>query len=221
MADTGLIAVRERIAEAAQRAVRSPGEISLVVVTKYASDAEVEEVVAGGATDLGETRADSIVARAGRFDGVRWHFVGRLQGNKVRKVRPVTDLLHSLDRAELAGYWGGADVIPPVLVQVNVGGEPQKGGISPSSAAALVELCIESGLAVRGLMTVPPRPTSPQEARPWFESLRLLRDSIALDHPGVRELSMGMSDDFEAAVAEGATILRVGRAIFGPVRSEG
>lgn len=222
MAGTGLTAVRERIVAAARRAGRVADEVGLVVVTKYASDEQVEQVVAAGATDLGESRADAIAARAAIFQGVRWHFVGRLQGNKVRKVRPVTDLLHSMDRPDLVRYWSsGVEGAPPVLVQVNVGGEQQKAGVAPADAPALVDLCIGFGLDVRGLMTVPPRAARPGDARPWFEKLRRLRDSIAVDHPGVRELSMGMSDDFEEAVAEGATVLRVGRAIFGPVRDEG
>ncbi len=222
MAVDGLTSVRGRIAAAAERAGRSPESIRLVVVTKAASDDEVEELIAAGAEDFGENRAGPMVDRANRFADVRWHFVGRLQGNKVRKVRPVTDLLHSMDRTDLVGYWASeAEETPPVLVQVNVGAEPQKAGVSPEEAPALVDLCARSGVEVRGLMTLPPRVSSSAEARPFFERLRVLRDAIRTEHSGVKHLSMGMSDDFEAAIAEGATVLRVGRAIFDPVEDEG
>ena len=132
------------------------------------------------------------------------------------------DLLHSMDRPKLVGHWTrGEGLVPPVLVQVNLAGEDQKGGVTLAEARPLVDQCLQAGIEVRGLMTVPPRPDHPGDSARWFSELRELRDAMAADHPGVTELSMGMSDDFEVAVAEGATILRVGRAIFDPVRNEG
>jgi len=217
---TGLKRVEARIEVAAAAASRSVDEISLVVVTKYASDAGVTAVLADGARLLGESRAGQLVTRSGRFADAEWHFVGHLQRNKVNAVRPRTTLLHSVDRARLAAKWAATDTPPPVLVQVNVGGEPQKSGVAPGEAQALVEHCHELGVEVRGLMTVPPRPERPEDSARWFDLLRRLRDSISLDHPTVTELSMGMSDDFEVAVGEGATILRVGRAIFDPSADE-
>jgi uncharacterized pyridoxal phosphate-containing UPF0001 family protein len=135
-------------------------------------------------------------------------------------VRRDAALLHSMDRTGLAERWAGESV-PPVLVQVNVASEPQKAGVDPLQAPALVERCHELGIEVRGLMTVPPRVDRAADAARWFSALRDLRDQIAVNHPGVTELSMGMTDDFEVAVAEGATILRVGRAIFDPFDDKG
>jgi hypothetical protein len=126
-------------------------------------------------------------------------------------------LLHSLDRADLAGYWAkGPGLPPPVLVQVNVAGEPGKAGVPPGEAEALIAAATGLGLEVRGLMTIPPVGASAQAARPHFRALARLRAELQPRWPGLRELSMGMSDDFEVAVEEGATLLRVGRAIFGP-----
>jgi pyridoxal phosphate enzyme (YggS family) len=219
MAAAGLSVVRERIAAAAATAGRDD-LIRLVVVVKYASDDQVAAVIADGASDLGESRAQALAGRAERFRGVSWHFVGRLQRNKAAAVRSSAELLHSMDRPSLARTWADP-AAPPVLIQVNLADEPQKGGVGAAEAPALVETCRELGVEVRGLMTVPPRPDRPEDSSPWFAKLRRLRDAIAADHPEVKELSMGMSDDFEAAIAEGATILRVGRAIFDPFEEKG
>jgi PLP dependent protein len=221
MDPTGLTVVTERIAAAARRAGRRDA-IRLVVVVKYASDEQVDAVVGAGATDLGESRAEPLVVRSTRHDSVSWHFIGRLQSNKASKVRGAAALLHSMDRPKLVDHWTrGEGPVPPVLVQVNLAGEDQKGGVQPADARPLVEQCLQAGIEVRGLMAVPPRPEHPGESARWFSQLRELRDSVAADHRFVMELSMGMSDDFEVAVAEGATILRVGRAIFDPLRNEG
>lgn len=221
MGHSGLNRVQERIAAAAADAGRSD-PITLVVVAKSASDEALQTVIEEGAVCIGENRADAFVARAGRFRDVSWHFVGRLQGNKVRKVRPVTDLLHAMDRPDLAEYWGReAGGLPPVLIQVNLAGEPQKAGVPPEEVSSLVEKCVTIGIEVHGLMMVPPRPDTGTDSARWFAALRQLRDRVVRDHPRVRELSMGMTDDFPIAVAEGATILRVGRAIFDPFHNEG
>jgi pyridoxal phosphate enzyme (YggS family) len=221
MDTSGLTEVEERIAAAAGQSGRSD-PIRLVVVVKYASDADVARVVAAGATDLGENRADALVKRSDQFGDVTWHFVGRVQGNKARLIRPATQLLHSMDRSNLVGYWSKGDpVSPPVLVQVNVAGEPQKAGVTPDEVPRIIEQCVVAGIEVRGLMTVPPRPDLGTDSVRWFAALRQLRDDVRNDHPGVNELSMGMTDDFEVAIGEGATILRVGRAIFDPSRNEG
>jgi len=218
---TGLIEVEERIEAAARQSGRSD-PIRLVVVTKYASDEEVARVVAAGVADLGENRADALVRRSAQFGDVVWHFVGRVQGNKARVIRPATRLLHSMDRSNLVGYWSKGDAVsPPVLVQVNLAEEPQKAGVAPDGVRPLIEHCVASGVEVRGLMTVPPRPKVGADSARWFATLRQLRDDVLVDHPGVEELSMGMTDDFEVAISEGATILRVGRAIFEPSRNEG
>jgi pyridoxal phosphate enzyme (YggS family) len=217
-----LEAVRARVAAAAARVGRDPAGITLVAVSKTATDDQVLDAYRSGHRDFGENRAGDLVERAARLpDDIRWHFVGRLQGNKVRRVRPVAHLLHSLDRADLAGYWvKGPGMPPPVLVQVNVAGEAQKAGVEPEEAADLVDEAAGLGLDVRGLMTMPPVVADPEEARPYFRDLAALRDRLALHRPGLVELSMGMTDDFEVAVEEGATLLRVGRAIFGPFDQE-
>lgn len=220
---TGLTEVRRRIGAAADRAGRDPRDIALVGVSKYADDAAVLAAHAEGLADFGENRAKELVARSSLLPAdVRWHFVGRLQGNKVRQVRPIVSLLHSLDRAALAEQWvKGPGLPPPVLVQVNLAGEPQKGGAAPDAVARLVGTAIALGLRVVGLMAVPPAGPTPEDSRHWFRQLRAMRDRIRQDHPDVDQLSMGMTDDFEVAVEEGATLLRIGRAIFEPVPPKG
>ena len=217
----GLTAVRSRIAAAAERSGRDPSAITLVGVSKYASDQAIQAAYEAGLEDFGENRAGDFVERS-RLVPARWHFVGRLQRNKVRLVRPIAHLLHSLDRPELAEYWmKGPGSPPPALVQVDLAGEAQKGGVAPEDAASLVGTALRLGIRVTGLMTVPPIPTDPEDSRRWFRELRELRDRIREHHPSVAELSMGMTEDFEVAVEEGATVLRVGRAIFGPFQHEG
>lgn len=220
---SGLITVRRRVAEAAQRAGRDAAGIVVVGVSKYATESAIQAARAAGLRDFGENRADALVARARLLGpGVRMHFVGRLQGNKVKKVRPVVALLHSLDRIELCEPWmRGSDPPPPALVQVNVAGDPAKAGVTPSGAGSLVAAALGMGISVQGLMTVPPLDPDPEASRAVFSELRRIRDELRERHPTVVELSMGMSNDYEAAVEEGATILRVGRAIFGPFPDEG
>jgi len=219
---SGLIGVRRRIVAAAERVGRDPAEITLVGVSKYADDGAIRAVHQEGLGDFGENRAAEFVERAGLLPDARWHFVGRLQGNKVRQVRPLTHLLHSLDRIDLAEYWvKGPGLPPPLLVQVNLAGEPQKAGVPAAGAGALVAAAERLGLEVVGLMTVPPAGGEPEASREWFRRLRQLRDELREDHPAVTGLSMGMSDDFEIAVEAGATVLRVGRAIFGPFPAKG
>lgn len=220
--DTGLTGVRRRIAAAAARSGRDPGEVTLVAVSKGVPDAAVLAAYDAGHRDFGENRADALLQRAPRLPAdIRWHFVGRLQGNKVRRVRPMVHLLHSLDRADLAGYWAGGVLAPPVLVEVNVSGEAQKAGVAPDDAEALVAAATDLGLEVCGLMTMAPAVADPEAARPHFTALRLLRDRLSRKYPALAGLSMGMTDDFEVAVEEGATILRVGRAIFSSSPTEG
>ncbi|MFH1331145.1 MAG: YggS family pyridoxal phosphate-dependent enzyme [Actinomycetota bacterium] len=223
MAHLRLPEVRERLCAAAARAGRVESEITLVAVSKGAGPDMLRIAYAAGQRDFAENRPAAFAARWGEVPGdARWHFIGRLQGNKVRVVRPGAHLLHSLDRAELAGYWAkGPSLPPPVLVQVNVSGEPGKAGAAPREAEALVAAATGLGIEVRGLMTIPPMGASPAEARPWFRALAGLRRDLGRRWPGLNELSMGMSDDFEVAVEEGATLLRVGRAIFGPFPDSG
>ena len=218
MAPLGLNEVRRRVAEAARRSGRDPAVITLVAVSKTASPAALRAAYAEGHRDFGENRAAELAGRAADFpDDVRWHFVGRLQGNKVRRVRPIAHLLHSLDRPDLMGYWvKGPGLPPPVLVQVNIADEPQKAGVAPGETGDLVAAAEALGLEMRGLMAIPPLADDPEASRPYFRRLAALGDDLARRRPLLTELSMGMTDDFEIAIEEGATLLRVGRAIFGP-----
>jgi pyridoxal phosphate enzyme (YggS family) len=211
--------VRGRIADAASRAGRSPHDIVLVAVSKAVDPALVEAARRAGQRDFGESRAQELRAKARAVDGdVRWHFVGRLQRNKVPEVVALAGLIHAVDRVELgqaiAEQARRAGRVQRVLVQVNMGRDPAKGGCDPADAAALISaLRALDGLSCEGLMSVPPLVGDP---RPTFAALRALRDELRRQHPGVVHLSMGMSRDFEAAVEEGATIVRVGEAVFGP-----
>ncbi len=210
---TRLAEVRERIDAAARAAGREPDEVALVVVTKQVGVDHVRSALAAGAVDLGENRAQDLVAKAEAIVEIgtelpRWHFIGRLQRNKVRSLAPFVALWESVDREELAVEIGRRAPGARVLVQVNVGEEPQKGGCPPGDVGALVDACRFHGCVVEGLMTVPPAAGDP---RPVFARLRRMADDL-----GLRECSMGMSGDFEVAIWEGATAVRVGSAIFGP-----
>ena len=206
--------VGDRLAEARERIKRAGGTcsaVSIVAVTKGFGQAAVDAAVAVGVTDIGENYADELLARRPppSDEPVRWHFLGHVQRNKVRRIASVVHLWQAVDRMaagnEIARRAPGA----AVLVQVNISGEPQKHGCRPDDAPSLVEGLDALGLSVRGLMAV--GPTGPPElARAGYR--RLAR---AADRLGLAERSMGMSDDLEVAVQEGATMLRLGRALFG------
>jgi hypothetical protein len=213
-----LAAVRQRIASAAA----DPDQVRLVAVTKGFGTDVVRSALAAGLVDLGESYVQELVAKATEIErelaagaegaaiAPRWHAVGRLQRNKVRKAAPFVTLWHSVDRlsvgAEIARWAPGA----AVLVQVNTSGEQAKGGCAPPMAAGLVDGLVDLGLDVQGLMTI--APAGPAEgARPAFVAARELRDRL-----GLSELSMGMTGDLEVALSEGATLVRVGSGLFGP-----
>jgi PLP dependent protein len=211
-----LAEVRERIAAAARVSGRDPDAVTLVVVTKEVGLDGVRAVLAAGAADLGENRAQDLVAKAEALAPdedleLRWHFIGRLQRNKVRTLTNHVALWESIDRTSLAEEVGRRAPGSAVLVQVNVTGEAQKGGCAPEATGALVDACREHGCAVVGLMTVPPAEGDP---RPIFARVRQMTDDL-----GLSVCSMGMSGDYETAIAEGATMVRVGSAIFGPRQS--
>jgi pyridoxal phosphate enzyme (YggS family) len=207
-----LAAVRDRIA----RAGGDPQAVRLVAVTKGFDADAVREALDAGLEDIGESYVQELVGKAtelreSAYDrGLRWHFVGRLQRNKVRKAAPYVSLWHSVDRlalgAEIARFAPGA----AVLAQVNTSGEASKAGCEPSMAPGLVDGLLDLGLDVRGLMTIAPA-GSAEAARAAFGALRDLAQVL-----GLGELSMGRSDDLEVAVQEGATMVRVGRDLFGP-----
>lgn len=218
-------AVRERIARAAKRASRSPGDVTLVGVSKTFPAESVRDAFASGVRHFGENRVQEAAAKvAGLADlqanGLQWHLVGHLQSNKARKAASVFDVIHSVDSIELAERLARASAESGrtlrTLVQVDLAGETGKSGL-PAAAVpdALRRMRALEGLRVTGLMVLPPY-LDPEKVRPYFRRLRDLRDRLTSE--GLldgQDLSMGMSHDFEAAVEEGATIVRVGTAIFG------
>jgi pyridoxal phosphate enzyme (YggS family) len=203
-------AVRGRVDAAARAAGRSSESVRLVAATKTQSGDAVRAVMAAGITDLGENRAQELVAKAPRLAPLEptWHFIGRLQRNKINQLAPWVQWWSSIDRAELVDALASRVAGARVLIEVNVGGEAAKGGCAPADAPDLVARARTGGLEPVGLMTVAPLEGDP---RPIFATLRRLAERL-----GLAELSMGMSGDFEAAIGEGATIVRVGTALFGP-----
>ena len=216
-----LAAVEARIAAAARRCGRDRREVTLVAVTKSHPVDVIEAAYAAGHRDFGENRAAEMADKVDRLPrDIRWHFIGSLQRRKSRLVRPVTHLLHSVDRLTLAATWARGDgPAPPVLIQINIGREAQKGGVLVEDAPALLEGCLDLGLDVRGVMAIPPAPEHPDDSRRWFDALVEVHRGLLAIHPGLKEISMGMTDDFEVAIEAGSTMIRVGRAIFGPRRT--
>jgi PLP dependent protein len=218
-----LKAVQERIADAARRAGRPPDAVLLVAVSKTVDVERVRSAIAAGVPALGENRVQEAREKIAVLGRSRpWHLIGHLQTNKVRDAVESFDLIHSVDRLPLAEAISrratdtGRRV--DVLVQVNVGEEPQKGGVPPTELrAALGAMAALSGLQLRGLMAIPPLPKHPEDSRPYYREMRKLFDDARGLGLGVEftELSMGMSGDFEVGIEEGATIVRVGTAIFG------
>jgi pyridoxal phosphate enzyme (YggS family) len=207
-----LATVRARMAAAARDAGRAVDGITLVAVSKEQPERAVADALACGQVEFGENRAQELVAKAKALAGSRpgpaWHFVGRLQRNKVRSLAPYVARWHSIDRIELVPELAHHAPATPAFVQVNVAREPQKGGCDPDAAAELVDRLRDAGVPVDGLMTVPPVDRDP---RPHFAALRALAARL-----GLHQLSMGMTGDLEAAIVEGATCVRVGSAVFGP-----
>ena len=211
-----LARVRERMAAACRRAGRSPDEVTLVGVSKGVPAPRVAEAHEAGLQDMGENRVqeavDKIEALAAQGVRPRWHLVGHLQTNKAKTVTGLFAILHSVDSVRLAQALSRrARELLPILLEVNVAQEASKFGFTPREvASALRSIADLPNLDVRGLMTVAPQTGQPESVRPVFQRLRELRDEL-----GLRELSMGMTNDFEVAIEEGATMVRVGRAIFG------
>lgn len=215
-----LESVQSRVDAAARRAGRDPGSVTVVAVSKGRPVDEILQVYDRGHRDFGENRAGELAGKVGSLPGdIRWHFVGHLQSNKARVVRPVGAVLHSLDGLSLAKAWlKGPGTPPPCLLQVNIGSEPQKSGADPDEALILARQLVGLGITLTGVMAILPIVPNPDDTRPYFRRLVALRDEIRHVIPSAVDLSMGMTDDFEVAVEEGATLIRVGRAIFGPDR---
>jgi hypothetical protein len=220
--------VLDRIAAAARRSGRNPEEITLMAVSKTFPPESIREAYAAGLRVFGENRVQEF---AGKADAVRdlrdaeWHLIGHLQSNKAAKAAELFSAVDSVDSVRLAEKLNAAALSAgktlPVLIEINVGGEEAKSGVAPG-AAELEQVLLAAprweSLKIRGLMTVPPYTEDPEGSRPYFRQLRQIRDSIAareLPKIGTAALSMGMSHDFEVAIEEGATCVRVGTAIFG------
>ncbi|MBF0417376.1 MAG: YggS family pyridoxal phosphate-dependent enzyme [Magnetococcales bacterium] len=218
-----LESIRARIAAACQRSGRDPASVRLVVVSKTRSPEAIREVAAHGQTLFAENRVQEARDKIPLIGNptLTWHLIGPLQRNKVKHAVEIFSMIHSVDSLELAEEISrrAERIRPmPVLMQVNVGREPQKSGIAPEEALEMARAMAHfPGIALQGLMTIPPLCDEAEEARPWFRTLATLRASLEAEAiPGIAlgELSMGMSHDFEVAVEEGATLVRIGSALF-------
>ncbi len=216
--------VQERIAAAAKRAGRDPAAVKLVVVTKTVDVERIREAAADGAAILGENRVQEAKDKIEKLGQIAsWHLIGRLQSNKAKYAVKLFDLIHSVDSIGLAKeidrQAAKIGKVQNVLIEVSIAGEEQKAGVMIDETAALIRDAAKlKNIAIKGLMTIPPFLDDPGAVRPYFRKLRELTESIARENiPAVsmQELSMGMSGDFEAAIEEGATMVRVGTAIFG------
>jgi pyridoxal phosphate enzyme (YggS family) len=213
-------ATRAAVDAACVAAGRRPDEVTLVAVAKLHPVAAIDAVVAAGATDIGENYVQELLAKQAAAQAQpRWHFIGRLQRNKARQIAGKVALIHAVDSRELGVELGKrvpAGAVQPILVAVNVADEATKSGVAVADAPALVAaLAAIPGLRVDGLMTMPPPTDDPEAARPHFTALRALRDRLATPAVPLPHLSMGMSHDFSVAIACGATLVRIGTAIFG------
>jgi hypothetical protein len=216
--------IREDMDAAARRSGRPAGAVRLMAVTKTVDDGRIREAIAAGIDILGENyvqEAKRKIEQMGKTVG--WHFIGRLQTNKAKYAVKLFDLIHSVDRIELAEEIdrraAALDLVVPVLIEVNAAGEVSKSGVPLAEALPLVRaVAALPHVSIRGLMTLPPWSDDPEASRPHFAALRRLRDRIRSERIGscaVEELSMGMSQDYRVAIEEGATIVRIGRLIFG------
>jgi PLP dependent protein len=217
--------VRERIAAAARAAGRAPDEVQLLAVSKTFSADHVRAAYAAGQRDFGENKVQEGLQKRDETAEleIRWHLIGHLQSNKVKKAAPAFAAIHAIDSVDLlrrvdqaAGEQGAA---PEIYIQVDLAGEATKFGAPEADVPGIARAAVECRAArLKGLMLLPPWFDDPEQARPYFRRLRDLRDRLVvdgIDRSHLRELSMGMSHDFEVAIQEGATLVRVGTAIFG------
>ena len=219
--------IKERKDAAAVRSGRSPEEVTLMAVTKTHTAAEINEAIAAGAADIGENRVQELLEKYDSVSPVRWHLIGHLQTNKVKNVVGKVVMIHSVDSMKLAREINkrasAAGIVMDILIEINSAMEETKSGISADELEALVkDIAAEcDNIRIRGIMCIPPIAAEPEEARPYFREARELFDKMKTwDLPEERflpdTLSMGMSGDFEVAIEEGSTIVRVGSSIFGP-----
>ncbi len=219
-----ILRVRKRIEDAAKRANRDPEEITMIAVTKTVPPALINAAFEYDIIHIGENKVQELTGKQiSTNSGIKWHFIGQLQRNKVKYIIGNVSLIHSLDRIELAEEIQKeskkANLKTPVLVQVNIAGETTKGGLNVQQIEGFLEAVSQMpNLSVCGLMAIPPAAENAEESRPWFREMRILRDELTgkkIPNIDLFELSMGMSGDFEVAIEEGATMVRIGTAIFG------
>jgi pyridoxal phosphate enzyme (YggS family) len=217
--------IRGRIAAAARSAGRDPSSVRLVAVSKTFSSEAIREAYAAGQREFGENRVQEALQKIGSAADldIRWHLLGHLQTNKAKKAAPAFSTIHSVDSVELVERIDAAAAdagrTPELLIQVDLAGEATKFGVPPAEVPQLFDAAARCRAArLTGLMALPPVPESPEDARPWFRRLRELRDewrAAGVPPPMLAELSIGMSGDFEVAIQEGSTMVRIGTAIFG------
>lgn len=214
--------ILDRIAAAAQRSGREPSAVQLVAVSKYQPAPKVREILEEGLTLFGESRVQEAASKIPMLPNkLHWHFIGHLQSNKIRKALPLFELFHSVDSLDLAlaidRVAAEMGRFPRVLLEVNVSGEASKHGFSPTALKTSLDKLLQlPRLQVEGFMTMAPLTKDPETTRPYFAQLRELRDEAARDFGiPLSSLSMGMSNDFEVAIEEGATLVRIGSALFG------
>ena len=226
MISENLASIQRRMADACARAGRDPGSVTLVAVTKTFTSDAIRDAVRAGVPDIGENYVQELVRKRDelRDPSVRWHFIGHLQTNKVKTIAGWITMVHALESAglaaELSRHAARLGRRIPCLVEVNTTGEGSKFGVTPDAAVEFVRhLAAYDGIVIDGLMTIGPFLPDPEGSRPMFQKLRRLRDEIAsLGQPNAPtgHLSMGMTGDFEVAIEEGATMIRIGTALFGP-----
>jgi PLP dependent protein len=216
--------VTSRIASATKRAGRDPSSVRLIVVTKTVDVEIIRHVVAAGALALGENRVQEAREKIEKLGNIaRWHLIGRLQTNKAKYAVKLFDLIHSVDSLELANELdkqaAKTGKVQDVLIEVSIAGESAKAGVAMQDVTTLVrEAAKLKNISIKGLMTMPPYSENPEDSRPFFRKLRDLAETMikeGMPSVSMKELSMGMSGDFEVAIEEGATMVRVGTAIFG------
>lgn len=217
-----LRAISDQISRACERVGRGRSEVELIAVSKTFPAEDIQEAFEAGQLVFGESRLQEAEPKIGMLPGgVQWHFIGRLQRNKVRRILPLFDTLHAVDSLRLASYMDEIarefGLFPKVFLQINVAGELTKGGFDPENVVREMESLLSlRRLSILGLMCIPPQSPDAESARPWFAKLRELRDKLETEFKvSFPSMSMGMSGDFETAIEEGATHVRVGSAIFG------
>ncbi len=219
-----LAEIQKRIATVCQNSGRDPAEVRLVAVSKKKPAADIEAAIAAGQMLIGESYVQECAAKSDEVKAnAEWHFIGALQSNKVKYLRGKISMIHSVDRfslaAEINRQWGKDDACIDILIQVNLGEESSKSGTTAGELIDLVRQVAQlKHVHIKGLMALPPWGADPEEVRPYFRQLRQLAeqiDTLKLPNVTMQELSMGMSHDYEVAIEEGATLVRIGTAIFG------